>query len=132
MMLPEPFSTMCLPKIWHASTRPFKFTVMILSNSSSGISKNGVGEFTPAPLTRMSTRPNFASTSAKSFCKPALEVVSHEKNSALPPPLADLVEPRLRLGGIAADQYDRRARDGQTFGYLAAQHARAADDDRHF
>src|ERR1035441_994788 len=42
-----PISTMCLPKIWHARTSPFKFTIIILSNSSSVMSKNGVGQFTP-------------------------------------------------------------------------------------
>ena len=81
---------MCLPKIWQASIRPFKFTVMMWSNSSSGMSKNGVGEFTPAPFTKMSTRLNLASTSASSFCRPVLDVVSHGKNSALPPSLAIL------------------------------------------
>ena len=72
MMLPEPRSTMCRPKIWHASIRPFKFTEMIRSNSSSEMSKNGVGEFTPAPLTKMSTRPNFASTSVSKLFQPGL------------------------------------------------------------
>ena len=123
---------MCLPKIWHASIRPFKFTVMILSNSSSGMSKNGVGEFTPAPFTKISTRPNLASTSASSFCKPALEVVSHGKNSALPPSFGDFVEPLLRFGRVASNERNRRARRRQAFGNRAAQFARAADDDRHF
>ena len=79
-----------LAKNLDVSTRPFKFTVMILSNSSSVMSKNGVGELTPAPLTKMSTRPNFASTSARSFASSALEVASQWKNSALPPSLAIL------------------------------------------
>src|ERR1700677_4993221 len=88
---------MCRPKIWQPRISPFKFTLMILSNSSSVMSKNGVGEFTPAPFTRMSTRPSFARTSPSSFCKPAREVVSHEKNSALPPSFAIFSKRALAL-----------------------------------
>src|ERR1039458_5814425 len=132
MMLPDFCSTMCLPKTWQDSTTPFKFTVMMRSNSSSGMSKNGVGEFTPAPFTKMSTRLNFFSTSASSCCRPDLEVVSHEKNSAFPPPLGNFVKPRRRLGRVAPDERDGCARRRHALGHFAAQHARAADDDRHF
>jgi len=46
--------------------------------------------------------------------------------------LGDGIQTRLSLGRIAANERHRRARDGDAFGHFAAQHARAADDDRHF
>ena len=70
----------------------YGFTFDEVTNEDDTVmSKNGVAEFTPAPFIKMSTLPNLATRSAKSFCKLSLEVVSAEKNSAVPPPLAILV-----------------------------------------
>ena len=85
MMLPDFRPTMYLPNTWQAKSSPFTLTLMMRSNSSAGMSKNGVAELTPAPFTSTSTAPNFATTSASSFSNAALEVVSHGKKSDLPP-----------------------------------------------
>ena len=43
MMLPFPCFTMCSPKTWQPSIVPVNCTRRMLSHSSTGISKNGVG-----------------------------------------------------------------------------------------
>ena len=62
MLPPSPRSTRYLPKICEAKSTALRLVLRILSNSSSSMSKIGVGEFTPAPFTRMSTFPDFART----------------------------------------------------------------------
>ena len=46
------FSRKYFPKIWQVTKTALEFVSKILSNSSSGTSRNGVAELIPAPLTR--------------------------------------------------------------------------------
>ena len=95
------------------------------------MSKNGVGEFTPAPFTKMSTRAELLQTlRPASFCSAAFEVASHAKNSAC---AAALGSRRVRVCAFAASRPTSATvapAMRQTFSHLPAQNARAADDDR--
>ena len=101
------------------------------SNSSSVMSKNGVAELMPAPLTTMSTRP----LRLQHGVEQALELGLAGGLGGVKPGLAagrgDLVEAGLGLVGVAADDHDLGARAGEALGHGAAEFAGAADDDGH-
>ena len=59
-------------------------------------------------------------------------LASHEKNARCPPLSVMALHARFASLRIAAQHRDFRARPGQPFRQRAAQHARRADDDRHF
>ena len=100
------------------------------SNSSSVMSKNGVAELTPAPLTTMSTRPLRLRTCVQQALQLALLVALGGVEPGLAAGGADLGQAGVGLLLAAADQHDLGAGAGQPFGHRAAQLARAADDDR--
>ena len=70
------------------------------SNSSSLMSKNGVAELMPAPLTTTSTRPLRSSTASSRPCVSALLVASAEWNHALPPAAAIVSRRALALSAL--------------------------------
>ena len=76
----------------------------------------------------MSARPALASVSPSNFSRPALEVVSHARNSAWPPLGGDLLQARPGLLGVATGQDDVGAGFGEGPGDRAAQFPGAADD----
>ncbi len=53
----SPSPSMYLANTWQATRTPRRLTLKIRSHSSSVMSRNGVGELTPAPLIRTSTGP---------------------------------------------------------------------------
>ena len=96
------------------------------------MSKNGVGELMPAPFTKISTRSKFLQHVGEQLLQAGFGSRVARKKLRLAAAFGDVVETRLRLWRIASDERHGCAGNGQTFGHLAAQHARAADDDRDF
>ena len=87
---PCPAATRCLPNTWQPKNTPLRLTRTMRSNSSSVMSKNGVAELMPAPLTTMSTRPERCSTASSSASISALLVASAAWNHAGRRPLRSL------------------------------------------
>ena len=99
------------------------------SNSSSLMSKNGVAELMPAPLTTMSTRPLRCEDGVEQALSLGLAGRLGGVEPRLPPAAAIFVEAGLGLLRLAADQDDLGAGARQALGHGAAQLAGAADDD---
>src|SRR5208337_2679784 len=64
MILPERWAIIALPTLWQNRNVPVKLVERTLSHWSSVISSMGAPHDTPALLTRMSMRPNFASVAS--------------------------------------------------------------------
>src|SRR5271157_1536354 len=82
---PRPASTITLPNTWHARKTLFKLISRMRCHSCSLISKNGVLEFTPAALIRVSTCPKRWSTVSRAFSRSALLAASQWMPTACRP-----------------------------------------------
>src|SRR3984885_13092947 len=80
-----PRVTMHLRDPWQASRTPRRLTLRMRSHSSSVISRKGVAELIPAPLTSTSTARLERLKCATRLSRSRWLVQSSEKNSALPP-----------------------------------------------
>ena len=76
---------MCCPKIWQPKCVLFKLVDSTLSQSSSAMSKYGTDEFTPAQLTRISTRPRVRVAASKSECTLWRSTASTARKEPSPP-----------------------------------------------
>lgn len=95
------------------------------------MSRNGVVELMPAPLTTMSTRAEQGQHRRQQPLQ--LRLVGRFRGLKVAPPARrrDPLEPRRRLGLVAADQHDLRPGRGQALRHRPAEFAGAAHHHGH-
>ena len=124
---------MCLPKIWQPRCVAQQVACRsCVSNSSSVISRYGVGELTPAQLTEHVDAAVLLDDACRAALRPTRgRLTSTGDERGLAAELLDRRDARLAALCAAAGDDDVRPGLGQALAQRAAQHAGAADDDGH-
>ena len=137
-MQPRPARAIASPNTWLGSSVPWRLSAITGSMPSTGRSKKdcpgarvAAGILPPAALTSTSSRPHCSSTASRAASSCARSSTSAGRARAVPPSAVDRLDHCLGLLAAAAQHADLRAGARQPARHPAAQHARAAGDDRH-
>ena len=104
---------------------------MIFSNGFSAVTVT-LGSLPPAAFTRIVGAPSASSIFLCASAKLARELASHSKKRRVAAGILDGLDTDVAAFLVAAKHGDFCACPSETFRQRAAQHARAADDHRHF